>query len=152
MADKLKINYRVNAIFSLIFFAKNILVLTSGTIFYESSLEQPPLLPVPYIELIQFSWKKMCWKVGQKSHLLNQGEFLRTIYKQSISWHCVESVRIRIILVCIILHLVRLRENMDQNNSEYGHLLRSVVHGRIICMIQNPEPIQMRLQSPVKQL
>ena len=36
--------------------------------------------------------------------------------------HCVKSVRIRIYSG---LYLVQMRENANQNNSEYGHFLRS---------------------------
>ena len=36
--------------------------------------------------------------------------------------HCVKSVRFGVILV-------RMQENADQNNSKYGHLLRSFAHG-----------------------
>ena len=38
-----------------------------------------------YIELIQFFWKMMRWKVGHKSHLHNQGEVFWTIYKLSVN-------------------------------------------------------------------
>ena len=33
--------------------------------------------------------------------------------------------------------LVRMRENVDQNNSEYGHFLRSVID-RVIAVINLP--------------
>ena len=43
--------------------------------------------------------------------------------------HCVKSVRIRCysgpLLRSISLYTVRMRENADQSNSEYGHFLRS---------------------------
>ena len=42
-----------------------------------------------------------------------------------MSCHCVKSVRIR----SISLYSVRMRENADQNNSDYEHFLRSVGPG-----------------------
>ena len=41
----------------------------------------------------------------------------------SSNWHCVKSVRI---MSYSGPYSVRMRDNADQNNSEYGHFLRSV--------------------------
>ena len=78
MADQLKRLYRVSTIFLPIFFDKDTIFLTPGTIF---SREEPLIAPViantaHYIELIQFFWKKMPWKVDHKSNPDNQGEVL----------------------------------------------------------------------------
>ena len=40
--------------------------------------------------------------------------------------HCVKSVRTEYGKILYSLHSVQMRENTDQNNSEYGNFLRSV--------------------------
>ena len=42
--------------------------------------------------------------------------------------HCVKSVRVR----SISLYSVRMRENTDQSNTEYGHFSRSAGSGMIV--------------------
>ena len=53
-----------------------------------------------------------------KCFLSSTNNFINLFYLLSSSNHCVKSVRIR-------SYSVRMRENADQNNSVYGHFLRS---------------------------
>ena len=44
----------------------------------------------------------------------------------------------------IFPHLVQMRENMEQNNPEYGHLLRSIEHS---VTLEEPKMRQRNLES-----
>ena len=60
--------------------------------------------------------------------------------------HCLKSVRIGVILVSIFPYSVQMRENTDQNNSEYGFILRSerlfqisnVLSATMLLIVDNP--------------
>ena len=50
-------------------------------------------------------------------------------FKRWADCHCVKSVDIR---SYSDPHSDRIRENADQNNSDYGHFIRSVCHGNLL--------------------
>ena len=62
-----------------------------------------------------------------ESHMINRHLY----YNNLVKCHCVKSVRIRSYTGP---YSVRMRENTDQNKSEYGHFLRSVKTGMLRIM------------------
>ena len=53
------------------------------------------------------------------------------------AWHCVKSVRNRSYSgPSISPYSIRMRENTDQNNSEYGHFLRSMILPAILFYLE----------------
>ena len=96
-------------------------------------------------------WLKMrtvwSWQSEVKlKFILTRNPAIQFILSSFCKLHCLKSVRIR-------SYSVRMRENADQNNSEYGHFLRSVGRNWTLTPIYNlsirlPKVVRIISQSP----